>query len=85
MVSDIQGWLDQPSTNFGWGLIATNFEHLPLTTKRFDTKENADPTVQPVLAVTYTPPVGTAAVDIPSMKDNTLFEHGLAMLVAPHY
>src|SRR5262249_23935977 len=27
MVSDVQGWLDQPSTNFGWGLIATNLEH----------------------------------------------------------
>jgi hypothetical protein len=80
MVSDVQGWLDQPSTNFGWSLIATNFEHLPQSAKRFDTRENADPTAQPVLAVTYTPPVGALSVDIPSMKDNTLFEDSQGML-----
>jgi len=56
MVGDVQGWLDQPSTNFGWGLIATNFEALPLTAKRFDTRENLDPAAQPLLSVTYVPP-----------------------------
>ncbi len=80
MVSDVQGWLDQPSTNFGWSIIATNFEHLPQTAKRFDTRENVDPTAQPVLAVTYTPPVVALAVNIPSMKDNTLFEDTQGML-----
>jgi len=74
MVTDVQGWLDQPATNFGWGLVATAFEHLPETAKRFDTRENADPTAQPVLAVTYLPPVGALSINIPSMKDNTLFE-----------
>jgi hypothetical protein len=74
MVTDVQGWLDQPSTNFGWSVIATNFEHLPQTAKRFDTRENADPTAQPLLAVTYMPAVVALAVNIPSMKDNTLFE-----------
>ncbi len=55
MVTDVQRWLD-PSTNFGWGIIATNFEHLAHMAKRFDTRENSDPTLQPVLAVTFTPP-----------------------------
>ena len=80
MVTDVQGWLDQPSTNFGWSIITTNFEHLPQTAKRFDTRENVDPTLQPVLAVTYMPAVVALAVDIPSMKDNTLFEDNLGML-----
>jgi hypothetical protein len=74
MVTDVQGWLDQPATNFGWGLIATNFESQPMTAKRFDTKENSDPTVQPVLAITYTPPVSTGSVSLPALKDNTLYE-----------
>jgi hypothetical protein len=56
MVTDVQGWLDQPATNFGWSLIATNFESQPMTAKRFDTKENSDPTLHPVLVVTFTPP-----------------------------
>ncbi len=56
MVTDVQRWLDQPSTNFGCGIIATNFEHTPMTAKRFDTRENSDPMLQPVLAVTFTPP-----------------------------
>ena len=80
MVADVQGWLDQPATNFGWGLIATNFEHLPHTAKRFDTKENSDPTAQPVLSVTYTPPTTEGAVFIPSLKDNTLYQDSGGML-----
>jgi len=80
MVADVQGWLDQPAANFGWGLIATNFEHLPRTAKRFDTKENSDPTAQPVLSVTYTPPTTGGAISIPSIKDNTLYEDSSGML-----
>ncbi len=56
MVTDVQGWLDPSSPNFGWGIIATNFEHLAHMAKRFDTRENSDPTLQPVLTVTFTPP-----------------------------
>jgi hypothetical protein len=80
MVADVQRWLDQPSTNFGWGIIATNFEHLQHAAARFDTKENSDPTLQPVLSVTYTPPTTGGAVNIPSMKDNTLYEDSTGML-----
>jgi hypothetical protein len=56
MVADVQQWLDQPSNNLGWGLIASNSEHVVMTTKRFDTKENADASLQPSLTVTYLPP-----------------------------
>jgi hypothetical protein len=73
MVANIQAWLDQPAGNFGWGLIATNFEHVPMTAKRFDTRENVDPSLRPTLFIAYTPPQ-TATVVIPALKDNTLYE-----------
>ena len=41
MVSDVQSWLDDPATNFGW-LLKGN-EAANQTTKRFDTKEALAP------------------------------------------
>ena len=53
MVIDVQGWLDDPASNFGWVLVGN--EAAPATAKRFDTRENPDATVRPVLTVEYTP------------------------------
>lgn len=53
MVADVQGWLDDPGGNFGW-LILGN-EATAMTAKRFDSRENSDPAVVPMLSVTYTP------------------------------
>ena len=50
MVVDVQGWLDNPATNFGWLMLGD--ESVFLTAKRFDTRESASP---PVLAITYIP------------------------------
>ena len=61
MVSDVQSWLDNPATNFGW-LLKGN-ESASTTTKRFDTKENTTPANRPVLVVDFTtnsPPVANA-------------------------
>ena len=52
LVSDVQQWLDAPSTNFGWGLMLGD-ESISASAKRFDTRENSVPTFQPVLTVTY--------------------------------
>ena len=52
MVADVQGWLNDPSTNFGW-LLRGN-EDSPLTDKRFDTKENGTAVNRPVLTVDFT-------------------------------
>src|SRR5262245_12969548 len=51
MVADVQGWLDNPASNFGWLMLAGD-ESLFLTAKRFDTRESTSP---PVLAITYIP------------------------------
>ena len=54
MVADVQSWLDDPSTNFGWLLMGN--ETANQTTKRFDSRENGDESKGPVLTVEFTSP-----------------------------
>jgi FtsP/CotA-like multicopper oxidase with cupredoxin domain len=49
MLSDVQSWLNDPSTNFGW--LLRGDESTSSTAKRFDTRESASP---PVLTIEYT-------------------------------
>jgi hypothetical protein len=49
MVADVQSWLDNPTTNFGWLVLGDESEIG--TAKRFDTRESASP---PVLTIQYT-------------------------------
>jgi len=53
LVADVQTWLDLPTSNFGW-LLHGN-EAFPTTSKRFDSRENADPSHWPTLEIEYTP------------------------------
>jgi hypothetical protein len=53
MIADVQGWLDQPGSNFGW-LVMGN-EEFPLTAKRFDSREHPNPAMRPSLAIEYRP------------------------------
>lgn len=53
MVADVQSWLDDASTNFGWLLLGN--EATTQTSKRFDSRENGTPGNRPVLDVEYTP------------------------------
>jgi hypothetical protein len=68
MVSDVQGWLDNPATNFGW-LLYTSAETTPFTTKAFYSRSattdslgsDFDPLFLPALSITYAaaaPPSG---------------------------
>jgi hypothetical protein len=52
MVADVQNWLDNSSSNFGWILIGN--ENDTKTAKRFDSRENSNVSNRPVLSVTYT-------------------------------
>ena len=56
MVSDVQGWLDDPATNFGWVVIGDELN--PTTTRRFDSREGGSP---PLLTVDFTPTGNTEA------------------------
>jgi len=51
MVADVQSWLDNPATNFGWLVLGDESDIF--TAKRFDTRESTSP---PVLTIQYTPP-----------------------------
>ncbi len=49
MVADVQSWVDNPASNFGWLVLGD--ESQAATSKRFDSRESASP---PVLTIEYT-------------------------------
>lgn len=50
LVADVQGWLDDPETNFGWIVIGN--ESGSATAKRFDSRENSA-SVRPQLEIDF--------------------------------
>ncbi|MGH9748704.1 MAG: DNRLRE domain-containing protein [Candidatus Polarisedimenticolia bacterium] len=61
LVADVQGWLDDPSTSFGWILIGD--ESTLATSKRFDSRTNLIATARPRLTIEFsTGPGGAGAV-----------------------
>ena len=52
MVADVQGWLDDPSSNHGW-LVLGNEEKERQTAKRFESRENPDESNRPALLIEY--------------------------------
>ena len=51
MVADVQSWLDDPGSNFGWIILGDEGTSLP-TAKRFDSRETA--ATGPFLTVDFT-------------------------------
>jgi hypothetical protein len=54
MTADVQIWLDNPTQNFGWILIGNEVD--ANSSKRFETRETADPLLRPSLTIKYVPP-----------------------------
>lgn len=54
-VLDVQGWLDQPASNFGW-LLKLDIETVSNTTKVFGSREAALDLERPRLVIDFTPP-----------------------------
>ena len=54
LVADVQQWLDQPDSNFGWILIGN--ETAGGTAKRFDSRENPAVNLRPRLTIIFTLP-----------------------------
>lgn len=63
MVLDVQGWLDQPSTNFGW--ILRGNEASSGSAKRFDSRQSPTTANRPLLRVFYDPPVAAGPGSVP--------------------
>lgn len=51
MISDVQTWVDHPSTNFGWELIGD--ETTRLNAMRFASMDNPDASLRPVLRLVF--------------------------------
>lgn len=52
MIARVQGWVDQPSTNFGW--IVLGNESASSTAKRFESRESDLTDARPTLTVEFT-------------------------------
>jgi spore coat protein A len=63
MASDVQFWLDNPGSNFGWILIGE--EDSDLTARRFDSRTNGTVSQRPTLEIDYTSPIVTGACCLP--------------------
>jgi hypothetical protein len=59
LIADVQNMLIAPAGNFGWILIGD--ESQPLTSKRFDTRENPELAQRPVLEIQFEPGAVPAA------------------------
>jgi hypothetical protein len=61
LVNDVQGWLNQPQSNFGW-MLRVQDEDLPFTARRFGSRE--DPGNAPRLTIDFVvvPEPGAAAL-----------------------
>lgn len=81
LVSDVQGWINLPATNFGWQLRVDESQIAP-TAKRFGSREQSDASLRPVLIVTYDDPSvgGAPATGVPTLDARALT--GLAALLA---
>jgi hypothetical protein len=59
LVADVQMWLEQPESNFGWILVGD--ESTISSAKRFDSRENPTAALGPRLKVLFTPAPPTGA------------------------
>jgi hypothetical protein len=80
MVLDVQSWLDDPSSNFGWVVVGD--ESASVTAKRFNSRENE--TGPPVLSIEFSGGNGDGGGDggVPASSDTmTLLTAALLLLL----
>jgi hypothetical protein len=68
LVADVQGWVDNPSSNFGW-LLKNNDEVDTRTFRAFFTREQTNSIWQPELQVTFTPPVESLTLSLATVSN----------------
>jgi hypothetical protein len=69
LAADVQAWVDDPATNFGWILIGNEQE---ASAKRFDSHESTNTAGHPRLVIDFSPPTPVAPSTWSSVKQ--LFE-----------
>ena len=71
LVADVQGWLDNPSSNFGW-LLQNNNEVGVKTFRAFYTREATPSSLQPQLQVSFIPAPETPILMIQAVNSQQL-------------
>lgn len=64
LVADVQGWVDQPAAHHGWIVIGT--ETGQQNAKRWASRQQASPTVRPLLIVRAEPPADNGEIPVPA-------------------
>jgi hypothetical protein len=59
MVADVQSWLDDPAADHGWILVGD--ERAGTTVKRFDSRENPEEGLRPILTIEFGRPGSSCA------------------------
>lgn len=77
MVADVQDWLDDPAGNFGW--MIQGGEIAIQTARRFDSREDPDPTARPQLMVEYT---ARSVIEVPTLSQWGLIAMTVLLLAA---
>jgi len=57
MAADVQGWLDNPASDFGWILVGNEVD--TRSAKRFDSLQHDTEVLRPLLTIDYTAPAIT--------------------------
>lgn len=74
MVADLQQWLDNSETNFGWVLVG--LETTNKTAKQFDSRQNANASNRPSLSIDFTTPVPDLRITKSHIGDFTQGDSG---------
>lgn len=69
LVADVQAWLDDPASNFGWVIVGD--ELTVQSVRRFASREHADLSVRPVAHIDFEPPLPTGDIDGDGFVDGT--------------
>jgi hypothetical protein len=70
LVSDVQSWLDDPNTNYGWLLMGN--ESATKSAKRFNAREHPDESTRPTLKIFYQTPASSRSIQfLPIVYQNT--------------
>jgi hypothetical protein len=84
MVGDVQGWIDNPASDFGWVLVG-NEVPADRTSKRFDARENLTWSFRPSLTIHFTPVLGCTEPLLSDFDGNCLVNFADFAIVASEW
>ncbi|MCK4748150.1 MAG: T9SS type A sorting domain-containing protein, partial [Bacteroidales bacterium] len=83
MVEDVQNWLGNPTTNHGWILIGV--EGTNTSSKRFNSRENAESSSNPKLTVYYSEPLSDKVITSTVLNRTRIFPNPFRVQLSIEY